>query len=196
MKGKLTAKVKEPGDDKYDGEFNFVFYPETEPYIVGTWNSYSDKLAVTKRKFKLYQKEFKYNPNQLIKYKEKYGNLLYNEKTKSFYESEDELEGEAISNDINKFNASNTVLTNKNIENLYKGDLEIIRNSIYARHGYSFKNRRMCYFFDSYVDWYIPLTIDIRNQLTKLEKDNIKLLKRYEKHAQKHAQKYYDSFGR
>lgn len=192
MKGNLTAKVKEPGDDKYDGEFNFVFYPGTEPYIVGTWNSYSDKLAVTKRKFKLYHREFNYNPNQLIKYKEKYGNLLYNEKTKSFYESEDELEGEAISNDINKFNASNTVLTNKNIENLYKGDLEIIRNSIYARHGYSFKNRRMRYFFDSYVDWYIPLTIDIRNQLTKLEKDNIKLLKRYEKHAGK----YYDSFGR
>jgi hypothetical protein len=74
---------------------------------------------------------------------------------------------------------------------MYKGDLEIIRNAIYARHGYSFKNRKMRYVFDQ-IDWYNPVHVDIRSDLTDLEKKNIDLLKRYEGHAVT----YYDSFGR
>ena len=66
------------------------------------------------------------------------------------------------------------------------------RNSIYARHGYSFKNRKMRYFFDNYIDWYMPVNTDIRNSLTDIEKRNIELLKRYEEHAEN----YYDEYGR
>jgi hypothetical protein len=61
---------------------------------------------------------------------------------------------------------------------MYKSDLEVIRNTIYARHGYSFKNRRMRYIFDGYVDWYMPVSVDIRDQLTAVEKQNVELLKR------------------
>ena len=78
------------------------------------------------------------------------------------------------------------------MSNMHKGDLEVIRNAIYARHGYFFKNRKMRYLFDYAVDWYIPLYTDVRGMLTEVERKNVDLLKRYENHASK----YYDSFGR
>lgn len=41
-------------------------------------------------------------------------------------------------------------------------------------------------------DWYTPVTNDVKDDLTELEKANIALLTRYEKYAEKH----YDDFGR
>ena len=78
------------------------------------------------------------------------------------------------------------------VANQYKGDLEVIRNAVFARHGYSFKDRRMRYFFDQNVNWYIPVSSDVSKELTPLEWKNVELLKRYEKHADK----YYEYFGR
>ena len=68
----------------------------------------------------------------------------------------------------------------------------MIRNAIFARHGYSFKNRKMRYFIDQLVNWYMPVSTDIRDELTELELANIDLLKRYEEHRER----YYDAFGR
>ena len=53
---------------------------------------------------------------------------------------------------------------------MYQGDLEVMRNSIYARHGYSFRNRRMRFLFDQLVDWYMPVSVNITGELTDLEK--------------------------
>ncbi len=99
---------------------------------------------------------------------------------------------ESLTEDVLSFNASNEELKKEDIENMYKGDLEVMRNAIYARHGYSFKNRKMRFIFDSSVDWYMPVSTDIRDDLTDLERKNIDLLKRYEEHAGR----YYDVFGR
>ncbi len=180
--GKFSVQVKEPGDDKYDGSFSFTLDPHEE-ILKGTWDANDDKLAVTKRKYKLEKKAFKYDRNlelEGLDYTELYG--TYNEYTN---------ESEGLTNGVSSKNASAVLLTKKDVENLHKGDLEVMRNAIYARHGYSFKNRKMRYVFN-YVDWYIPYSTDIRNQLTDLEKKNIDLLKRYEQHAEK----YYDVFGR
>jgi len=181
----LSASVKEPGDNKYDGIFNFTCNTEKE-ILTGKWISNDKKLAVTKREYKLVKKEFKYNPDLNLDFD--YQIQIHEDDMKA----EGSGDSEAATKDITKFNASNTKLKSSDIENMYKTDLEIIRNAIYARHGYSFKNRRMRYFFDRYVDWYIPVSTDVRSQLTPLEKDNIELLKRYEEHADK----YYDYFGR
>ncbi|MFN5849409.1 MAG: YARHG domain-containing protein, partial [Chitinophagales bacterium] len=64
-------------------------------------------------------------------------------------------------------------------------------NMIYARHGYSFKNRPLRVFFDA-QEWYIPVHTDIKKDLTEIEKKNIQLLLKYEKNAKE----YYDYFGR
>lgn len=202
----IKATVHEPGDDKYDGDFQFECYPirkndiVDKMVLVGKWNSNDPNLSVTERKYSLDFKAFEYNKNQELGDKsnnDEWFGTLHNESGGVDYQENDfdEFENpysEKFSNDIIKFNSSRLKLNYKEIENMSKGDLEIIRNSIYARHGYSFKNRRMRYFFDRYVDWYIPVSTDVRNQLTDLEKENIELLKRYEKHAEK----YYDYFGR
>ncbi len=114
---------------------------------------------------------------------------LYN----TFRESEGDSDlAEFLTEDAIKFNASKTQLRKEDVENMHKGDLEVIRNAIYARHGYSFKNRRMRYLFDRSVDWYMPVSTNVSQQFTALERKNIDLLKRYEQHAAS----YYDSFGR
>ncbi len=192
-----TALVSEPGDDQYDGVFEFKFNPKLKR-IKGIWVANDSKLAVSERKYELSRRIFIYNANQELVntseieeegYMGEVFSELYTVKNNA---EEDFEESEYATIEGLKVNASNIELTNKDLENLYKGDLEIIRNAIYARHGYSFKNRRMRYFFDSQIDWYIPISTDVRNQLTDLEKKNIELIKRYEQHAER----YYDYFGR
>lgn len=194
----FEVKAFEPGDDKYDGVFEFSIHSSGET-LKGSWIANDAKLAVTERKYELSKRKFLYDPDRKLfelgnheeDEDEYYGNVfaeLYNNDDSKI----DGPESEYATIQAIKINASNTLLTNKELENLYQGDLEIIRNAIYARHGYSFKNRRMRYFFDSRINWYIPMSTDIRTQLTDLEKKNIDLIKRYEQHAER----YYDYFGR
>lgn len=179
----LEIEAKEPGDDKYDGMFMFV-YKKANKEVHGTWVANDPKIAVTERKYVLSKKYFVYDPNQEL------GNEYFGEVYDSYDEGKDK--SEAITEDANKFNASAVELKASDIENMYKRDLEVMRNAIYARHGYSFKNRTMRWFFDQGISWYIPVSIDVTAQLTELEKKNIELIKTYEAHASN----YYDSFGR
>lgn len=178
-----TVEAKEPGDDKYDGSFSFTIDGDKNS-IKGFWVSNDKKLSVTKRKYILNKKTFSYNKDLTLD-----KGALYEE----FYNTYNDENGvfEAPTEKVLEVNASNTALKSADVENLYKGDLEIIRNAIYARHGYSFQNRKMRYFFDQ-LDWYIPVSTNITADLTDVEKKNIDLLKRYEKHAEK----YYDTYGR
>jgi hypothetical protein len=92
---------------------------------------------------------------------------------------------------ITKLNASTTALQEEDLKNLKKLELEIIRNTVYARHGYTFNKRSYRQFFDP-VDWYVPMYDNVEDSLTKLEQNNITLLKRFEKYAEDN----YDTFGR
>lgn len=120
-----------------------------------------------------------------------------NKETREEYEVDGEMEEwisqefAAATNLIYEINASNRLLTKDEVENLKRGDLTIIRNSIYARHGYSFKNRPLRVYFDA-QSWYIPVHADIKADFTEIEKENIQLMLRYEENAAE----YYDYFGR
>ncbi len=177
------SEAKEPGNDKYDGVFTFTINPSAKK-IIGTWIANDSKLAVTKRSYSLTKKIFQYDPQQNLNLGGRH--IVYDPKNNN------ELEGEAITEEAGKFNASAIELQGKDIENMYKRDLEVMRNAIYARHGYSFKNRVMRYFFDTEIGWYIPVSTDVSKELTELEKKNIALIKSYEDYATA----YYDSFGR
>lgn len=178
----LEITAKEPGDDQYDGVFKFTLNPAART-VSGRWMANDKKLAVSTRKFTLSKRTFRYKPEQPL------GPLWRRE----VYDSYDRVsdKSELITKDAFRFNASVTRLRSRDVENMYKRDLEILRNTIYARHGYSFQNREMRYLFDR-VDWYMPVSTDVTAQLTPLEKENIDLLKRYENHATT----YYDHFGR
>ncbi|MCB0706741.1 MAG: YARHG domain-containing protein [Saprospiraceae bacterium] len=184
--GTFEVEAKEPGDDKYDGVFSFQILPKGEK-IVGTWKANNGSLAVSEREYVLEKRTFSYDPNNDLPEDVSWAQLYNGEHPEEFLE-----EAESLSEDVLKFNPSKVALKKEDVENMFRGDLEIMRNSIYARHGYSFKNRKMRYIFDHYVEWYIPVSVDIRNELTALEKQNIELIKRYEEHAEK----YYDYFGR
>jgi hypothetical protein len=87
--------------------------------------------------------------------------------------------------------ASERLLKPEDVENKNKDDLFIMRNNIFARHGYVFykKDTRDIYERQS---WYIPNSIDVKNDLTDVEKKNITLIARYEKYAVE----YGEDFGR
>lgn len=87
--------------------------------------------------------------------------------------------------------SSTKLLAEKDVENMERDELRIMRNEIYARHGYSFKLPDMREHFNR-LDWYMPIATNIKTQLTETEKKNAALIKRYEKYTEE----YYDSFGR
>ena len=82
-------------------------------------------------------------------------------------------------------------LKEADVENLRPADLRIMRNEIYARHGYGFKLADMRAHFEK-QDWYMAVSQDITDNLTAREKKNETLIKRYEDYGAE----YSDSFGR
>ncbi|MBF4493544.1 YARHG domain-containing protein [Flavobacterium sp. JLP] len=194
--------LKEPGDDKNDGVFDFEI--KNDSLLIGTWVANNAKKEVTKRKFELYKKDFKYDPNVMLPEDESYIDYE-NPKEQEVTSSEDEVEDSeskedytyvstvyrAASESILTLNSSTKKLKESDLKNLKKIDLEILRNTIFARHGFSFKTKTVRQFFDS-VEWYIPVSTNVDNQLTAVEKENIAILKRFEKYAEDN----YDSFGR
>lgn len=187
--------VNEPGDQKYDGVFEFSIEKDT---LKGYWTSFRKDLPVVKRRFALVKSVFVYNPAAVLPDDMEYVDYVSGKTTEVVEENEEGAKDtfmvdvfRAASEKIFELNASVQELKEADLKNLKKIDLEIIRNTIYARHGYTFKKRTYRQFFD-YVAWYIPVSTDVTASLTELEKKNIALLNRFEKYAEDH----YDNFGR
>ena len=149
----FAITMREPGDDKYDGEFNFTI-DLSKNELSGSWKPYKNTVAA--KEYTLTKRAFEYDPEQ----------------------------GEHPE-------ASTTYLEVPDVENLLPEEIEMIRNEIYARHGYSFTNLKIRRIFDE-KDWYIPMSIDIRDQLTEIEASNIDLLYNYEDYYED----YYNDYGR
>lgn len=195
--GRISFVLDEPGKNPNDGRFEVSVYDKT---MEGSWIIYKpNKAAASTKTLKLVQKKFVYNPN-----------FMLNGEWEEFVDWEEPLQEEVrdttedgqevvylediyrvTSEEAFKINASTDSLTEESLKNLRKLDLEIIRNSVFARHGYSFKKRSFRYFFES-SEWYVPVSDNVDNELTALEKQNITLLKRMEEYATDH----YDTFGR
>ncbi|WES96446.1 YARHG domain-containing protein [Chryseobacterium arthrosphaerae] len=189
--------LDEPGNDKTDGRFEVKLNGDS---LTGKWNAFNKSAVKSPSKtLKLTKKEFVYNPNFML---DKDSNLVdwsnpkdfvekYTDtdtgKTESYTTSKNRVASEAVF----KLNASKQKLTEKDLKNLRKLDLEIIKNSVFARHGYSFKKETYRNFFEQ-TDWYIPVSNNVDNELTPMEKENVALLNRFTKYAEDK----YDSFGR
>ncbi|MBO6213828.1 YARHG domain-containing protein [Algoriella sp.] len=190
----LYVQLNEPGDDKYDGVFKINF-TKGQDSIKGIWLANDKKLKVTKRDLLLTSRVFKYNPNNNFKKLDDYTDdigLVDWENYKNMKQKYTDDEGKSNEYDVTKqryssqaiykLNASTQKLTEKQLKNLQKLDLEILRNAIYARHGFTFKNKTARQFFNDEA-WYVPMYGDIEKELTPLEKENIALLQRFEKYA-------------
>lgn len=194
LNNKLSFVLDEPGDDQFDGRFEFELKGDT---LIGFWTAYKNTLDVTKRSFKLLKKSFTYNANLMLSKDGDYTDW-YGRKVKKVTDTIDGV-AETYENDfyrsaskaVYELNASADHLTEKDLKNLRKLDLQILRNTIFARHGYTFKKKNYRQFFNP-VEWYVPITNNVDGQLTAIEKKNIKLLERFEKYAEDN----YDTFGR
>ncbi|MDF2551837.1 MAG: serine/threonine protein kinase [Chryseobacterium sp.] len=189
--------LDEPGNDKTDGRFEIKL---TNDSITGKWTAFNKSAVKAPLKnLKLIKKEFVYNPNFMLDensdlidwanprdFVEKYTDEETG-KTETYTASKNRIASEAVF----KINASKQKLTEKELKNLRKLDMEIIKNSVFARHGYSFKKETYRNFFEQ-TDWYIPVSNNVDSELTPVEKENVALLNRFIKYAEDK----YDQFGR
>jgi len=76
---------------------------------------------------------------------------------------------------------SSVRLSNADLENRDPWELRIMRNEIFARHGYIFKLPELRDYFMR-QSWYVPRSEDVTNSLSPVEKENIELIKRYEEY--------------
>ncbi|MBQ0151959.1 MAG: YARHG domain-containing protein [Chryseobacterium sp.] len=194
-----TAKsfiLDEPGDDKTDGRFEVKLKNDS---LVGNWIAFKKTaVKIPTKKLKLIKKDFVYNPNFML---DENSELIDWSNPKDFIEKYTDNEGKTetytssknrvASDGVFTINASKQKVTEKEVKNLRKLDLEIIKNSIFARHGYSFKKETYRDFFER-TDWYIPISNNVDSELTSLEKENIVVLNRFIQYAEDK----YDSFGR
>ena len=58
-------------------------------------------------------------------------------------------------------------------------DLRLLRNAIFAKHGYIFNDQNLSKYFQKY-QWYIPTSNNVYDELTATEKRNIQIIKNRE----------------
>lgn len=189
--------LDEPGNDKTDGRFEVKLKSDS---IIGKWTAFNKSaVKASSKTLKLIKKDFVYNPNFML---DENSDLIDWENPKDFVEKyTDEETGKTetytssknrvASDAVFKINASTQKLTEKELKNLRKLDMEIIKNAVFARHGYAFKKQTYRSFFEQ-TDWYIPVSNNVDNELSPMEKDNVALLNRFIKYAEDK----YDQFGR
>lgn len=190
--------LDEPGSDKTDGRFEVNLSADS---LTGNWVAFDkSKVKAPTKTVKLIKKTFVYNPNFMLDPENTdLVDWTTSKEVKNSYKDEETGNTETYSNSLNRsgteaifqVNGSKQSLTEKELKNLRKLDLEIIKNAIYARHGYSFKKQTFRSFFEQ-TDWYIPVSNDVEKELTPMEKSNIAMLTRFIAYAEDK----YDSFGR
>lgn len=70
-------------------------------------------------------------------------------------------------------------LDESDIAGMSNDDLCLLRNLIFAIHGYKFKQERFRNFFGAY-DWYSPMYNDVSRSLNSVETYNVKFIKNHE----------------
>ncbi len=191
----FVLDLKEPGDKNSDGIYHLTI---TGDSINGTWKPLLADSKLKTKDIQLVKKKFEYNPELKLELDED-GQYIdsTSHKDSVIHPYEDSSETETVSyyrsasDAVLKLNASTDILSESQLKNLKKLDLEIIKNNIYARHGFAFKTEKARQFFD-FQSWYIPIYDDVEDQLTKTERSNIETINRFIKYAADN----YNTFGR
>lgn len=99
-------------------------------------------------------------------------------------EADSKTEATALSEDEDNFDYmfDSYYLTEDDLYGLSKSELEILRNSIYAWHGYRFTRDDLANYFKQF-SWYDPVTSDAQavwNSFNKVEQSNVEFIKAHE----------------
>nr|WP_294933799.1 YARHG domain-containing protein [uncultured Flavobacterium sp.] len=197
LEGQLGFSIvlSENNNDKTDGDFQ-IAVQKNDSVLKGRWQvKKMDAVKFGKKKFELKKRLFKYDANLSLdsqfKNTDKSKHVIIRDTIdgeEEVYEDEEYL---STTEKIFEKNASAELLDKEFVSNLTKGDIYILRNSIFARHGFAFRDKQLRMYFENY-EWYMPIFGDVKDDLTSIEKKNVELLLRYEQNATE----YYDVFGR
>ena len=86
---------------------------------------------------------------------------------------------EDIEKDAFLFPSDSVLITEEELEKLDGKTVELIKNEIYARHGYIFTNRALKKYFESF-NWYESNEEYSPNLLNQTEKTNLKTIKKFQ----------------
>lgn len=191
----FSIKVDEFKKSKYDGLFEMDI-KKNDTLLKGNWLVYNPKnVRIPERNYSLQKKIFKYSIDNKLEYlftdEDKSKIVKYTDTIDGEVEEYEDYEFYSTTEKVLEKNASKDLLEKDFVANLTKADIFILRNSIFARHGFAFRDKQLRIYFESF-DWYMPVFGDVKDDLTEIEKQNIDLLLRYEKNATE----YYDTFGR
>jgi len=192
---RISFVLDAPGKKENDGRFEFELDGDT---LKGEWNAYNSKMPNPKKVFKLLKRKFVYNPDLMLPSEWTYVDWSEHA-VKQQLDTLDDGKVDTTSNTffrsaseaIFKLNASKSLLNEAELKNLRKLDLQIIKNTIFARHGYAFTKDTYRAFFEP-IEWYVPISRNVDNDLTVIENKNVKLIDRFIKYAEDN----YDTFGR
>jgi len=144
--------LDEPGNDKTDGRFEVKLKSDS---ITGKWTAFNKSaVKVPSKTLKLIKKDFVYNPNFML---DENSDLIDWENPKDFVEKyTDEETGKTetytssknrvASDAVFKINASTQKLTEKELKNLRKLDMEIIKNAFLQNTDMHLKSRLIVVF--------------------------------------------------
>lgn len=88
---------------------------------------------------------------------------------------------EKIPKDAFLFPSDSVLITDEKLESLDDKTIELIKNEIYARHGYIFTDRALKKYFETF-SWYKPNDDYSPKLLNQTEKANIKIIKKFQSH--------------
>ena len=99
-------------------------------------------------------------------------------------ESDEEMQEEMSVSQSNEFNETlyERQLQESDIEGLSSNELELMRNMIYARHGYIFQRMDLLDYFKQY-SWYYPkysVVNDVYEMMSDIERYNVDFIKKHE----------------
>ena len=192
----FEMKVDEFKRERTDGNFA-IRIKKADSIMKGDWVAYHpEEVKISSRIFDLKKKLFAYDKENTIEM-----TFFDTDKSKEFVYATDTVDGKieeyidteyySTTDKLFEKNASSEELTAEFAANLTKADIFILRNSIFARHGFAFRDKQLRMYFEQF-EWYMPVFGDVKDGLSEIEKKNIELLLRYEQNAEE----YYDTFGR
>ncbi|MFY8138648.1 MAG: YARHG domain-containing protein [Flavobacteriales bacterium] len=194
--GFYMMRVNQEGDDKWVGTF-IANIAQSDSVMNIVWEPQNTKIDQS-IDLTLTKTLFVYSPDYSL---EDGGQFIDYQKSKQITETYIDEDGQkheyvddsyfTTTDEVFKYNPSKQLLTKEQVENMTKADIFVLRNSIYARHGFAFHLPALRDYF-GYMGWYVPVRTSIEHELSDTEIKNIELLMRYEEHAKE----FYDVFGR
>lgn len=195
-RGFFMMRVNQEGSDKWVGTFT-ANIAQSDSVMNIVWEPQSNEIDQP-LDFSLQKCLFAYSPDYILDENGQYIDYQKTKEVKEVFKDENNEEFEWVEDsyfttteEVFKYNPSRQLLTKEQVENMTKADIFVLRNSIYARHGFAFHHPALREYF-GYMDWYVPVRTSIEHELSDTEIKNIELLMRYEEHAKE----YYDVFGR